>query len=375
MAIEKYKGGWRVNVHTGKSADNLPAPFTHKRRLTRVVKTSFADAKKLEREWQDLVAEVKEQGSATASDFAQEFLDLCKTGTTRQTYDFALRAFLREYGDKPLAAWSEREARRIAATLPKGNVVVVKTMFAKAVERGLLDASPFRDVAPSTGRQLHTKEDFHKLWPTDAAEQRKVFSKIIEVAGEFGTDAAALVAWQGWTGTRPGEAFVLHRANLNLAADLATINSNYDRSTGEESHGTKNHLTREIVVPPIPELREALAKATANLHSPYVFTNKGKPWSPATWHDRWKQIRRISGNPNMRFYDLRHFCATQLLEAGVTAEDVAVQLGHTDGGELVRTVYGHPSEDAARDRIRYALANLDAPIGHIERHTFRAESA
>jgi hypothetical protein len=36
----------------------------------------------------------------------------------------------------------------------------------------------------------------------------------------------------------------------------------------------------------------------------------------------------------MDFYELRHFCATHLLELGVSHADVAVQLGHTDGGAL-----------------------------------------
>ena len=40
--------------------------------------------------------------------------------------------------------------------------------------------------------------------------------------------------------------------------------------------------------------------------------------------------------------------------------DVAVQLGHTDGGVLVQTVYGHPSEDRARDRIKRALNDRKA---------------
>ena len=53
----------------------------------------------------------------------------------------------------------------------------------------------------------------------------------------------------------------------------------------------------------------------------------------------------------MDFYELRHFCATHLLELGVWHPDVAVQLGHTDGGALVMDTYGHPSEDAARDHV------------------------
>jgi len=36
------------------------------------------------------------------------------------------------------------------------------------------------------------------------------------------------------------------------------------------------------------------------------------------------------------------------------AQDVAHQLGHTDGGALVQRLYGHPSERLARDRIKRA---------------------
>jgi integrase len=56
----------------------------------------------------------------------------------------------------------------------------------------------------------------------------------------------------------------------------------------------------------------------------------------------------------MDFYELRHFCATHLLELGVSHADVAVQLGHTDGGARVMSTYGHPSEDLARERLKRA---------------------
>ena len=59
----------------------------------------------------------------------------------------------------------------------------------------------------------------------------------------------------------------------------------------------------------------------------------------------------------MDFYELRHFCATHLLELGVSHADVAVQLGHTDGGALVMSTYGHPSEDGARERLKRAYAH------------------
>ena len=67
-------------------------------------------------------------------------------------------------------------------------------------------------------------------------------------------------------------------------------------------------------------------------------------------------MRARFGRPGMDFYELRHFCATHLLELGVSHADVAVQLGHTDGGALVMSTYGHPSEDAARERLKRAYS-------------------
>ena len=57
----------------------------------------------------------------------------------------------------------------------------------------------------------------------------------------------------------------------------------------------------------------------------------------------------------MAFYELRHFCATHLIELGLSPGDVATQLGHTDGGELVMSTYGHPSIKASLARILEAF--------------------
>ena len=57
----------------------------------------------------------------------------------------------------------------------------------------------------------------------------------------------------------------------------------------------------------------------------------------------WRLLRTEAGRPKMAFYELRHFCATHLLELEASHADVVVQLGHTDGGALVMSPYGHPS--------------------------------
>jgi hypothetical protein len=40
----------------------------------------------------------------------------------------------------------------------------------------------------------------------------------------------------------------------------------------------------------------------------------------------------------------------EALERGATPWDVAQQLGHLDGGQLVTELYGHPSDAGARAR-------------------------
>jgi hypothetical protein len=42
--------------------------------------------------------------------------------------------------------------------------------------------------------------------------------------------------------------------------------------------------------------------------------------------------------------------------AGLGEHKHSGQLGHTDGGALVMSTYGHPSEQAARERLKRAYA-------------------
>ena len=65
---------------------------------------------------------------------------------------------------------------------------------------------------------------------------------------------------------------------------------------------------------------------------------------------------RARGGWDLDLHELRHACATLLLERGLAPADVAVQLGHTDGVRLVMTLYGHPNEDRARGRLDIAVA-------------------
>ena len=121
----------------------------------------------------------------------------------------------------------------------------------------------------------------------------------------------------------------------------------------------KNGREREIA---FPEPARVLDQVPRRDGSPFVFhTPRGVPLKKGNLYYNWNKVRDNSGTsveriraeiPPIRFHDLRHFCATQLLERGLDHFAVSVHLGHEDGGALVMARYGHPSKDAARDRLR-----------------------
>jgi hypothetical protein len=94
-----------------------------------------------------------------------------------------------------------------------------------------------------------------------------------------------------------------------------------------------------------------------------------------TQHYYWHPIRCAFGQPGMDLYELRHFCGSyHLNDLQLAPQDVAHQLGHTDGGVLVQKLYGHASAELARRRIadayrrpvepaEQALITRDAQIG------------
>ena len=104
-----------------------------------------------------------------------------------------------------------------------------------------------------------------------------------------------------------------------------------------------------------PPAREPLADVPARLDVPWLFvTPRAHRFAKSSLYYYWNPVRAAFGRPGMDYYELRHFCATHLLELGVAHADVAVQLGHSDGGALVMSTYGHPSHESARERLKRA---------------------
>jgi integrase len=109
-----------------------------------------------------------------------------------------------------------------------------------------------------------------------------------------------------------------------------------------------------VIPPPALEAIQALPRPI-DPAAPVFGTRRGRPLSGQVQHCYWHPIRCAFGNPSLDLYELRHFCASYMLnDLDLHAEDVPAQLGHTDGGVLVQRLYGHPSTDLARKRAHEA---------------------
>lgn len=297
--------------------------------------------------------------------------------STRTHYAERTKRFAEEHGKKRLGAVNRTLAREFyrehASSLP-----CLTSMFGAALyeddEHGdpLLQSNPFAKLV----KQKAKRRDLQSEWLT--AEDVDVIEET--AFRTVGAWAAAMVRFAAETGIRPGELFLVGETDLYPEEGLLAVRWAAD-SKLKGIKRPKNGRAREIVLS-----HRAASAATALTTSerprvvrevvdkklvasaqpveleltPVVFTNPrgGQFWN-STWTYYWHPIRAAAGRPDMDFYELRHYCATRLLEAGLDYPDVAEQLGHTDGGELVRTTYGHPSRRRALDRVRRALNQED----------------
>lgn len=298
-------------------------------------------------------------GRITCSEFSTLWLEQYPraAGATRRTYRYGVMAFSEEFAHVRLADVDRLSARAWALQAPQSNVRVVRAMFNDAINDGIHPGpNPFANLRLEQSRG---RKDLIALTPEQLDELAEV---ALRVGGEFGPMFRAMILFSAYVGLRPGELFALERSDVGR--DEVSIRRNLD-GTGEIK-APKNGRERVVVLP--PPAREALADVPARLDVPWLFvTPRNRRFSKSSLYYYWNPVRAAFGRPGMDYYELRHFCATHLLDLGVSHADVAVQLGHTDGGALVMSTYGHPSDDAARERLKRAYSQSVIPIGSAER--------
>ncbi|MGA9284215.1 MAG: tyrosine-type recombinase/integrase [Solirubrobacteraceae bacterium] len=181
-------------------------------------------------------------------------------------------------------------------------------------------------------------------------------------SGEVALTICALILMAGFVGMRPAELYGLRWSDIDIRADEIHVERQYSAST-RSFELPKNGKTRTIVLT-APAKAGLLAMPRPVDGDAVVFRGKkGGVLTGRTQHYYWHPVHCRFGRPSMDFYELRHFCGSWLFnDLELPAQDVAHQLGHTDGGALVQRLYGHPSERLARERIKRATAGKSSVV-------------
>lgn len=260
--------------------------------------------------------------------------------STQRAYAAAAHRFAEHFGPTPLGEVERLSARAWALGVPRSVSRVVGTMFEDARNVGLIESNPFSNL------RLPAAERRASIDPPSIAEL-EALTAACEVLGGYGEEFAAMISFAAWTGVRQGELFALRWEDVGTDEITVARSRKLDGSIG----APKNGLAR--TVPLLPPAR--VLDAVPPRGDPFVFHSvRGRPLLKGTHGWSWQKVKARAG-VDCRWHDLRHFCATQLLELGVDHYAVSIQLGHTDGGALVISRYGHPSEAAARARLQAAF--------------------
>jgi integrase len=287
-------------------------------------------------------------GRLTCGEFAERWLREYPrdAAATRRNYGYGLQRFVIDFGRVRLVDLDRPSARAWALQQPQSNIRTIRAMLNDAINDGLHPGpNPFANL------RLEQPRGRKDLTALKQDELHQLADVALMVHGDYGPTLRAMILFAGYVGLRPGELFALERSDVGH--DEVTIRQNLD-GTGALKL-PKNGKPRIVILP--PPAREVLMQVPARLDVPWLFVSRsGRQFRKSTLLYYWNPVRAAFGRPGMDFYELRHFCATHLLELGVSHADVAVQLGHTDGGALVMSTYGHPSEDLARERLKRAYA-------------------
>ena len=144
------------------------------------------------------------------------------------------------------------------------------------------------------------------------------------------------------TGLRPEEYLALRWADVDLARGQLKVQRVlviFDDGTWEFSSDLKTDKARRVV-----PLSKSLIEKLRRLQpaGELVFPNEaGQPLNVNNLRKRhFNPILRKAGLSERRLYDLRHSCATLLLDAGVNPKVVSERLGHASVAFTLDT-YGH----------------------------------
>lgn len=265
-----------------------------------------------------------------------------------------VKKFGADFAGVPLSGIDRPMARKWAMD-NRTRVMAVRTMLNDAVADGVLARNPFanlrldqsrgrKDIVPLTREEVEmlvgTGYDLFEDWPV----------------------MGALITTAAYAGLRIGELSGLRWSDVDWEQGVIHVRRQWRTKQREEALPKSGKARTVAMLGPVsdalhqvPHLntddlvfytRRDHARYTANLHAYFWAQTR------TSFHAKLPPARQEVIPVTFDFHELRHFCGSWMADNGLTAQDIAFQLGHQDGGQLAQELYIHVYEDQALERIR-----------------------
>lgn len=252
----------------------------------------------------------------------------------------------------------QRLAAEVGARTVNGSMQTLRRVLRFALDEGWIESIPWRGIKPLP------EAEFKSQWWTP---EQAAIALDVAARDRHQPTALLLIAIGIMLGLRKGEATQLLWSDLLL--------DRTDPQTGkpapvchlrcEIAWKPKSKKARDI---PIPEPLHRLLLAHRQESGYVLQPERNRPKRGGTkrvyrWDANkvWLRVRAAclaKGLPDIRFHDLRHSMASNLIGAGISAEKVASWLGHRDT-RMVHRTYGHLlAYDDSINAVAYQLPNL-----------------
>lgn len=220
--------------------------------------------------------------------------------------------------------------------------VMLHAMFTEAVVTEVTTANPVARIPP-----LEAKVDRMHAFSRNEADA------FLEASTPDRNHALYCLAL--CCGCRQGELLALSWRDIDFDQSTVTVSKTLEESRGglrlvapKTKNGRRTIAAPGVVMQALNEHRQFLV-ADGTFNADIVF-----PTTRGTWQRKANLLQRSfypiierATLPRIRFHDLRHTCATLLLQAGTNVKLVSETLGHRDISTTLQ-IYGHVLKDERR---------------------------
>jgi integrase len=258
-------------------------------------------------------------------------------------------------------------------------------LYARLQERGGRDGKP---LSAGTVRRIHVA--LHRslalavrcewIWRNPASNADTPRCAQAEIRPPTPDQVATLLAYatsinsalhlflllSATTGARRGELLALRWADVDLEAGSIAIQRSFTEGpTGPVLAPTKTRRWHRVALDEMSLDAVAKFRADQGVVDPcapcrFVFSHSSDgatPWLPNWITKTFVRCRRQAGLPHFRLHDLRHFMATEMLDAGVPITVVSARLAHARASTTLNA-YAHAVPGADREAAELLARRL-----------------